>query len=187
MNNRYPALALLSCLLVFPALADDEVKPEWHQLPRVELMTVLDAVSKKTGKVFVVEHNADADIVVGQVEPRRMDYDTLLVVLRNNRLAAVNYRGTTSIIDVDRVRQHPLPVIYEEDDSIAEEEWVTMLVEIKNADARMFVPILRPMLPQQGHLVAHPESNMLTIVDRYANLKRVLGLVRTMDAATTPQ
>ena len=187
MIIRFSAIAVLSCLLALPVFATDQDQTDAQQLPRIELMTVLDAVSKKTGKVFVVERNIDPDIVVGQVELRKMDYDTLLIVLRNNQLAAVNYDDITSIVSVDRIRQYPLPLIEEEDDSIADEEWVTMLVDIKNADARLFVPILRPMLPKQGHLVGHPDSNMLTIVDRYANLKRVLQLIRKMDAETPSQ
>lgn len=187
MISRFSALAVLSCLLALPVFAAEEEQADEQRLPRIALMTVLDAVSKKTGKVFVVERDIRPEIVVGQIEPRRMDYDTLLIVLRNNHLAAVNYDDIISIVSVDRIRQYPLPLIQEEDDAIADEEWVTMLVEIKNAEARMFVPILRPMLPQQGHLVGHPDSNMLTIVDRYANLKRVLQLIRKMDAVTRSQ
>ena len=180
-------LALASGLLVLPVLAADDEQTEWHHLPRVQLMDVLEAVHKKTGKSFVVDRSVDADIVVGLADPRKMDYETLLIVLRNNEMAAVEYRGATSIVDVDRVRQYPLPVIYAEDDAIADEEWVTMLIAVENAPATMFVPILRPMLPKQGHLVAHADSNMLTIVDRYANVRRVLQLIRKMDGATKPQ
>lgn len=187
MNIRFAALVLLSCLLALPASGAEQDPTDTQQLPRIKLMHVLDAVSKNTGKVFVVERDISPEIVVGQVEPRRIDYDTLLIILRNNHLAAVNYDDIISIVNVTRIRQYPLPLIDEEDDSIADEEWVTMLVGIENAEARLFVPILRPMLPQQGHLVAHPDSNMLTIVDRYANLKRVLQLIKKMDAATQSQ
>lgn len=187
MISRIVIFALLSGVFVVPALADEKQKPEWHQLPRVPLMEVLEAVGKKTGKTFVVEINVDADIVIGLAQTRRMDYETLLIVLRNNNMAAVEYRGATNIVAVDRIRQQPLPVIYEEDDSIAEEEWVTMLIVVENAPAKMFVPILRPMLPKQGHLVAHVDSNTLTIVDRYANLKRVLQLIRKMDRTAKEQ
>ena len=132
MIIRFSALAVLSCLLALPVFAAEQDHSEAQQLPRIELMTVLDAVSKKTGKVFVVERNIDPNIVVGQVETRRMDYDTLLIVLRNNQLAAVNYDGLTSIVSVDRIRQYPLPLIDKLDGSIADEEWVTMLMALQS-------------------------------------------------------
>ena len=187
MIARFFLVVLMTGWLAVAAMADDEQDAMMHRLPTVPLMDVLEAVGKKTGKTFVVDRSVSADIVLGLAEPRKMDYATLLVVLRNNEMAAVSYGGTTSIVNVARVRQYPLPVIYEEDDNIADEEWVTMLIPVENADAKMFVPILRPMLPQQGHLVAHGDSNMLTMVDRYANVKRVLQLVRKMDVAATPQ
>ena len=187
MKFRCVLVPLLCGFLALPVLAADEQKSERHSLPSVQLMDVLRAVERTTDKTFVVDRSVSADIVIGLADPKRMDYETLLIVLRNNDMAAVGYRGATNIVNVSAVRQHPLPVIYEEDDSIADEEWVTMLIAVEKAPVKMFVPILRPMLPKQGHLVAHAESNMLTMVDRYANVKRVLQLIRRMDAATASQ
>ena len=45
-------------------------------------------------------------------------------------------------------------------------------------------PILRPLIPQYGHLAAHPASNMLIISDRAANVERMLRIIRRIDQAT---
>ena len=84
-------------------------------------------------------------------------------------------------------RQKPMPVISELDDSIGDETWVTMVYEVDNGKAAFFVPILRPLVPKNGHLVAHPESNSLLITDSYANLQKLIEIVRLMDAATPRQ
>lgn len=85
------------------------------------------------------------------------------------------------------IRQKPLPVITELDDSIDGDTWVSMVYQVKNADAKMFVPILRPMVPQNGHLVAHPASNSLVIADSYANINKLITIVKILDEATPPQ
>ena len=46
------------------------------------------------------------------------------------------------------------------------------------------MPILRPLVPQYGHLVAHPGSNMLIISDRAANVGRIVSIVRRIDQAS---
>jgi general secretion pathway protein D len=185
MKSRILLVALLWGAFAVPVFAAQEQQAPAQELPAVPLMDVLKAVSKKTGQLFAVDRRVDAEVVVGQLELGRLDYSTLLVVLRNNNMAAVKYDDVISIVNVATIRQYPLPVLYEKDESIDDEEWVTMVVEVQNAAATMFVPILRPMLPQPGHMVAHPDSNTLTIVDRYGNVERVLKLIRKLDYLTT--
>ena len=43
------------------------------------------------------------------------------------------------------------------------------------------VPILRPLLPQAAGLAAFPQTNSLVIVDRFANLRRIEGLIKALD------
>lgn len=84
-------------------------------------------------------------------------------------------------------RQKPMQVITKLDRSIDDDAWVTIVYEIDNAQSKMLVPLLRPLVPQNGHLVAHPESNMLLITDRYANVRKLIEIVRIMDSATPRQ
>ena len=43
------------------------------------------------------------------------------------------------------------------------------------------MPILRPLIPQYGHLAAHPGSNMLIMSDRASNVDRMLRIIRRID------
>jgi general secretion pathway protein D len=63
----------------------------------------------------------------------------------------------------------------------AESEIVTDVYRVKNSSAAQLVPILRPLLPQYGHLAADVCSNMLIIVDTYANVRRVEAVVQRLD------
>lgn len=85
------------------------------------------------------------------------------------------------------IRQKPLQVISKLDKSIADDTWVIMVHEVDNAAATQFVPILRPLVPQNGHLVSHADSNTLVIADSYANIRKLIEIVRIMDSATPRQ
>jgi general secretion pathway protein D len=60
---------------------------------------------------------------------------------------------------------------------------VTQVIQVNNVGAAQLVPILRPLVPQYGHLVAHPGSNMLIISDRAANVIRMITIIRRIDQA----
>ena len=61
------------------------------------------------------------------------------------------------------------------------EDFVTQVIEINNISATQLVPILRPLLPQYGHLAAHAGSNVLIISDRANNVDRIIDIVSRID------
>ncbi len=155
--------------------------------PSVPLEEVLDSVRKTSDKTFLVDARVPPVVVVGLARNRDITFPMLLKILRNNGLAAVGSDDTTSIIPVNRVRQYPLPLLFEDDDTIDDEQWVTRLVQLDNANAAQMVPILRPLLPQQGHLAAHTDSATIIVVARYANVRRIVQMILKMDASVKPQ
>jgi general secretion pathway protein D len=58
---------------------------------------------------------------------------------------------------------------------------VTRVVQVDNVAAAQLVPILRPLVPQQGHLAAYPATNVLIISDRANNVERLLTIIRRID------
>jgi general secretion pathway protein D len=78
------------------------------------------------------------------------------------------------------VRQQPLRIVTGKE-SHPDAEYVTKTLTVKNVPAAQLVPILRPLLPQVGHLVAFPCTNMLMIVDTFGNVQRIEKLVQSLD------
>jgi general secretion pathway protein D len=181
-----PALAFL--LITTPIVAAEE-QDQAHgaSMPTTPLADILDAVSKKSGKKFLVGHEVRPDVVISQLRSKDIDYSSLLLVLRNNDLAAATVGDIVNIVSVRIIRQYPLPVLFENDDSIDGEEWVTRVIHLENALAPQLIPIMRPLLPQAGHMAANEPSNTILIVDRYDNVKRVTEMILRMDAATPLQ
>lgn len=181
MKKALSILLIATGIGLVPAFAEEDSPQGSERLPRVSLMDVLEATTKKSGLVFVVDEQAPAGVVIGQQALGEIGYPELLVVLRNNALAAVRVEGLVNIIPVARVREHALPVVDVDDESIGDDEWVTVVLKVRNTPAVQFVPILRPLLSQPGHLSASPTANALVLVDRFANARRVARIVAELD------
>jgi len=65
--------------------------------------------------------------------------------------------------------------------SATSDEIVTQVIDVKSVNAAQLVPILRPMIPQYGHLAAYPAGNLLIISDRAGNVNRMLHIIRRID------
>lgn len=149
-------------------------------LPTVELAPVLQRVARAANKRFLVDGRVGPQIYLAGTEPNDVTYPVLLSILRANGLAAVEIEGRVNIVPVNDIRTYPLPTVQTDDASIAADEWVTRVVTTTNIEAAQLVPILRPLLPPWAHLAALP-SSQLVIIDRYANVKRITDLVRSLD------
>ncbi|HED19836.1 MAG TPA: type II secretion system protein GspD [Gammaproteobacteria bacterium] len=61
------------------------------------------------------------------------------------------------------------------------DEMVTRVVQVNHVAAAQLVPILRPLVPQQGHLAAYPATNVLIMSDRADNVARLVNIIRRID------
>jgi general secretion pathway protein D len=78
-------------------------------------------------------------------------------------------------------RPAALPVVSPDNIKTLDDEWVTCVIPIKNITAAQLVPILRPLIPQYGHLAAMPDRNALIMVDRAANVRRIVEVIKILE------
>lgn len=173
----------LACATV-PVLAEEgqspkQSAPAMHET--VDLGELLEAVSRKSGSEFLVDRRVPAEVVVGTVKLRDIDYSMFLTVLRNNGLAAVPADNAVGIIPVGFVRQYKLPMLREKDAATPGDEWVTRILKIENTNAVRLVALLRPMIQQAGHLVADSDSNKLIVVAPYSVTQQLADIVDEVD------
>ena len=67
------------------------------------------------------------------------------------------------------------------------DELVTRVLQIRHVPAAQLVPILRPLVLQQGHLAAYPATNVLVVSDRAANIDRLVEIVRRIDRSESEE
>ncbi|MGX8249827.1 secretin N-terminal domain-containing protein, partial [Escherichia coli] len=57
----------------------------------------------------------------------------------------------------------------------------TRLIQVQHAPVAELIPLIRPLVPQYGHLAAVTSANALIISDRSANIARIEDLMRQLD------
>src|ERR1700690_2804433 len=143
-----------------------------------DLGQIIQAVSEVTGKNFIVDPRVNAKVTMLSATPMSPGafYEAFLSVLQVYGYVAVPAGKVIKIVPNTDARQLPsrdLP----EDVSSTSDEIVTQIITLKNINAGALVPILRPLIPQQGHLAAYPSGNMLIISDRASNVNRIMKII----------
>jgi len=147
-----------------------------------DLGQIIEAVSAVTGKNFIVDPRVRAQVTMLSSTPMSPNafYEAFLSILQVHGFVAVPSGDVIKIIPDANARQVPandLPSSV----SATSDEIVTQVIAVKNVSAAQLVPILRPLIPQYGHLAAYPASNMLIVSDRASNVNRVVRIVQRID------
>ncbi len=150
----------------------------------VDLAQVVEVVAAVTGKRFIIDPRVRAQVTIISSTPMPPDalYETFLSILQVHGFVAVPSGDTVKIIPDANARQVPANDLPDHVSS-SSDEFVTQVVSVHNVNAAQLVPILRPLMPQQAHLVAYQASNSLIISDRASNVSRMMRIIQRIDQA----
>lgn len=149
-----------------------------------DINAVISAVSEMTGRNFIVDPRVKGKVTVISHRALKSSeiYQVFLSVLKVHGFAAIPGRNVIKIVPEVNAKQDAISTGRK---SIPfSDEFITQVLEIKNVDAAQLVPILRPLVPQRGHLAAYPGSNVLVISDSAANIRRLKKIIKSIDQAT---
>ncbi|GAB3685644.1 GspD family T2SS secretin variant XcpQ [Salinisphaera aquimarina] len=149
-------------------------------LKDADITTLIATVSEVTGRNFVVDPRVKGDVTVLSNEPMTPNqlYETFLSVLEVHGFAAVPSGEVTKIIPQINAKQDGG---FGRRGASTREDIVTRVIAVNNVPADQLVPILRPLVPQYGHLAAYSASNTLIVSDREANAQRLAEIVAKID------
>jgi general secretion pathway protein D len=145
---------------------------------------IITSVSHKTNRKFVVDPRVVAHVhLVGQ-EPSQVTYNELLTILQMHGYVTYESDGYVVVIPDANARQVVQPTLTR-GQTYSDAQIVNHTFQIQYISAAQLVPILRPLLPQYAQLAAYPCTNTLLMVDRYANVKRLEAIIKTLDVGTS--
>ncbi len=147
-----------------------------------DITQIAEAVAAATGKNFIIDPRVRAQVTMLSATPMSPAafYEAFLSILQVYGFIAVPAGDVIKILPDANARQIPaldLP----DHVSATSDEIVTQVLDVKNVSAPQLVPILRPMIPQYGHLVAYPAGNILIITDHASNVNRMMRIIRRID------
>ncbi|MGH8132148.1 MAG: type II secretion system secretin GspD [Steroidobacteraceae bacterium] len=173
------ALAVLLATSLASAQQAQRITPNFKD---ADITQIAEAVSAATGKNFIIDPRVRAQVTMLSSTPMSPGafYEAFLSILQVYGFIAVPAGNVVKIVPDANARDYP-SVDLPDHVSATSDEIVTQVLDVKNVSAAQLVPILRPMVPQYGHLVAYPAGNILIITDRASNVNRMMRIIRRID------
>lgn len=150
-----------------------------------DLGAVISSIAEVTGKNFIVDPRVKGKVTL--ISNRAMSkgevYKVFLSILEVHGYTAIPSGKAIKIVPDADAKHSAMPFASSRNSGKGDEA-VTRVIEIEHVTAAQLVPILRPLVPPQGHLAAYPQSNVLIISDRAANIARLVKIIKRIDQPT---
>ena len=147
-----------------------------------DIQAVISTVAQATGKNFIIDPRVKGKVTLISNRPMGKGeiYKVFLSILEVHGFTAIPSGKAIKIVPDADAKHSSLPTASGRRPGRGDEA-VTRVIEIEHVTAAQLVPILRPLVPPQGHLAAYPQSNVLIISDRAANIARLLNIIKRID------
>jgi general secretion pathway protein D len=131
---------------------------------------------------MVVDPNVKGKVRVISSQPVTQAelYDLFLSILDVQGYTAVRSGQIIRIVPSKDARSSPVPLMGDQD-TAANDEYVTQVIRLENISAAKLIPVLRPLVPQQAHMAAYAPSNAIILSDIRSNIGRIVDIIERMD------
>ena len=168
-----------------PAYAAEQVADDtWVvNIKSADIHEFVSQVAQITGKTFVIDPRLKGNVTVVSSVPMNADavYELFLSVLRVHNFTASPSGDVIRIQTTATGKQGPGP-----DGEVQElppEELITRVIAAQNVESGELVKILRPLIPQYGHIAAVAQPNIVIISDHANNIGRLTRMIEQIDVA----
>ncbi|MBA1305571.1 type II secretion system secretin GspD [Stutzerimonas stutzeri] len=185
-----PLLALIATSLLAAPLpllaAEPGIEPSntrqdgWTiNLKDADIRAFIDQISQLSGQTFIVDPRVKGQVSVVSNATLSLSevYQLFLSVMATHGFSVLT-QG-----DVARVVPNAEAKAEAGSGPSGGDQLETRVIQVQYTSAAELIPLIRPLVPQYGHLAAVSSANALIISDRSANIARIQDLVRQLDRA----
>jgi general secretion pathway protein D len=146
-------------------------------LKGADIREFIDQVAQISGQTFVVDPRVKGQVSVVSNTALSLSevYQLFLSVMATHGFSVITQGEQARIVpnaeakaDADAGRAAP-------------DRLETRLIQVQHGSATELIPLIRPLIPQYGHLAAVSSANAIIISDRSANIERIEDLLRQLD------
>ncbi|MEW8508547.1 MAG: type II secretion system secretin GspD [Candidatus Thiodiazotropha sp.] len=151
-------------------------------LNNADIEALIKTVSEHTGKNFVIDPRVKGKVTVISAHPMDRDefYQVFLSILEVHGFSTIPSGDVIKVVPDVKAKQGGIPTV-SAIGQLPGDQIVTRIIQVKNVTSAQLVPILRPLIPQEGHLAAYPDTNVLIISDRRQNVDRLMKIIDQID------
>ena len=172
--------AVLALLTAQPGTALASKYPLVIDTDSISLATVSDAAEKRFGKTVLIEPDGISQVVVHGIDLESMTMGEFQAALSRNKLTAIESEHTLLIARFASARQ--ASVIHDVDTHYDEWQWVTMVMETGKISAPRLVPLLRPLVQQEGHFSGNATANSIIVTAPFGVIRRLHQIVEALNS-----
>ncbi len=174
------ATGLIGAVIHGPAIAEDKVTLNFVN---ANIETVVEAVSKITGKSFVIDPRVKGTVNVISGKPVQPEaaYLFLLSALRMQGFAAVGVNGIVKIVPEADAKTHAAPSGRGPAKLPGGAQIMTRVFSLHNESATQLQGVIRPLVAPGNSVVANAVSNTLVVTDYADNLDRLAQIIAALD------
>ncbi|NMZ69916.1 general secretion pathway protein D [Pseudomonas peli] len=168
----------LSAAVTAVAPSASQQEENWTiNLKGADIREFIDQVAQISGQTFVVDPRVKGQVSVVSNSPLTLTevYQLFLSVMATHGFSVITQGDQARIVpnaeakaDADAGRNAP-------------DRLETRLIQVQHGSATELIPLIRPLVPQYGHLAAISSANAIIISDRTANIERIEDLLRQLD------
>jgi len=168
----------LSAAVTAVAPSASQQEESWTiNLKGADIREFIDQVAQISGQTFVVDPRVKGQVSVVSNSPLTLTevYQLFLSVMATHGFSVIAQGDQARIVpnaeakaDADAGRSAP-------------DRLETRLIQVQHGSATELIPLIRPLVPQYGHLAAITTANAIIISDRTANIERIEDLLRQLD------
>ncbi|MDP2243990.1 type II secretion system secretin GspD [Pseudomonas sp.] len=148
-------------------------------LKGADIREFIEQIAQITGETFVVDPRVKGQVSVVSSTPLNLSeiYQLFLSVMTTHGFSVITQGKQARIVPNAEAKadagQGPA----------APDRLETRLIQVQHSSAIELIPLIRPLVPQYGHLAAVTSANAIIISDRSANIARIEDLLRQLDQA----
>jgi general secretion pathway protein D len=146
-------------------------------LKGADIREFIEQVAQISGQTFVIDPRVKGQVSVVSNNPLTLTevYQLFLSVMATHGFSVITQGDQARIVpnaeakaDADAGRSAP-------------DRLETRVIQVQQGSATELIPLIRPLVPQYGHLAAISSANAIIISDRTANIERIEDLLRQLD------
>lgn len=153
----------------------------------VDISTMVKFISDLTGKNFVMDDRVKGKISIYSPSKVSIEdaYNIFVSVLELKGFTVLQSGQVGKIVPIAGAKQTGFTLLPEGTKVPVDENYVAQVVKLENISAQEALIFLQPMVSKDGHISAFGPGNLLLIVDSSLNIRKLQGILDTIDTERT--
>ena len=153
----------------------------------VDISTMVKFISDLTGKNFILDERVKGKISVYSPSKLSIEeaYNVFTSVLELKGFTVVQSGKVAKIVPTSAAKQSGFKLLSNGEQAPVNESYIAQVTKLEFITAQEAVTFLQPMVSKDGHISAFGPGNLLLMVDSSINIRKLHGILLTIDTERT--